>query len=595
MIGGPNAVKTAVTSQMWLFAEFTPFLGKALALVGVQRKAGAMATPEQQKSEHEESRREFLCFRPPKGFLNGCSRATWNVAIGSVGVPALFLASSLSGLIHGGPPGLVVGVVSGAFYSSVWCVMGYASAGLQVAEGVANTLSSPIQQAAFGKRWDPLKGRWVKYSTASDAYLALFENSDEIWLAAIRRHAERFGTVDNKASLSATDDGQSYYDLLGIQQDASEKEVKDAYKKMAKHLHPDRNPNPEARAQFEEVTQAYKILSDPAARKRYDAGGVKALKQKGEQTKREALRGVFGGQKLTNIVGDVRTSRFSRRMLEDAYMMHEENLVIIGRQREDLIKNLLELLEGHPGRASMSASCRPTTKKSKSELKFSDNAAEYDEPEEAAGEKKSPSKKSRNPLGDSSASSGSRGNCSKTTGDNEFSIWHEKAAKLVKEAASLGMAREVMYVVGHEYDACHQFALGNPLATRSLMLFKNTIKLAQTRIAQGKLGVNMILSSSKLRNDPEFVLDAVWKLSVPELEATARFVCLSILLDETANAAERQRRADAIADLSGLFLEVGQKYDKASPAVIQKLKDAVMKERQRKNQEQYGAGSANQQ
>ena len=99
----------------------------------------------------------------------------------------------------------------------------------------------------------------------------------------------------------------------------------------------------------------------------------------------------------------------------------------------------------------------------------------------------------------------------------------------------------------------------------------------------------MVFSSAKWRNDPEFVLDAVWKLSVPDLEQNSRFVILSILLDETATPEERQRRADAVADLSGLFIQAGQKYDKASPAVIQKLKDAVMKERQRKNQEAYGA------
>ncbi|HEX8669203.1 MAG TPA: J domain-containing protein [Allosphingosinicella sp.] len=65
------------------------------------------------------------------------------------------------------------------------------------------------------------------------------------------------------------------YSTLGVKRDASEAEIKKAYRKLAKELHPDRNKdNPSASARFSSVTQAYDILSDKDKRARYDRGEI---------------------------------------------------------------------------------------------------------------------------------------------------------------------------------------------------------------------------------------------------------------------------------------------------------------------------------
>jgi curved DNA-binding protein len=65
-----------------------------------------------------------------------------------------------------------------------------------------------------------------------------------------------------------------YYKILGVDKSASEKDIKNAYRKLARKHHPDLNPNnPEAEKQFKLANEANEVLSDPAKRKKYDKYG----------------------------------------------------------------------------------------------------------------------------------------------------------------------------------------------------------------------------------------------------------------------------------------------------------------------------------
>ena len=71
---------------------------------------------------------------------------------------------------------------------------------------------------------------------------------------------------------------RDYYEVLGVSKNASDDEIKRAYKKMAIKYHPDRNPDDkEAEAKFKEAAEAYDVLRDPQKRARYDQFGPEGV------------------------------------------------------------------------------------------------------------------------------------------------------------------------------------------------------------------------------------------------------------------------------------------------------------------------------
>ena len=80
---------------------------------------------------------------------------------------------------------------------------------------------------------------------------------------------------------------KAYYAVLGIDSDAPNAAVKNAYRKKASEFHPDKNPSPDAPARFREVQEAYDLLSDDAKRQAYDENRRRSLVENPIETAQE--------------------------------------------------------------------------------------------------------------------------------------------------------------------------------------------------------------------------------------------------------------------------------------------------------------------
>src|SRR5580693_7035736 len=81
--------------------------------------------------------------------------------------------------------------------------------------------------------------------------------------------------------MSASQMPRDYYEVLGVSRDASDADIKKAFRRLARELHPDVNSEPDAEERFKEAAEAYEVLSDADRRATYDRYGHEGLRSGG--------------------------------------------------------------------------------------------------------------------------------------------------------------------------------------------------------------------------------------------------------------------------------------------------------------------------
>ena len=184
-----------------------------------------------------------------RGLLDGSLRALRNSLLGLMLALVSFPGIPLVGFQKGGLVGLILGGMVGSLLASATVIVSFITSIYQLISGVLSTPAS-IFATFFGQTWDSTNREYVNYVFEEDA-----------------RDLET-----RRSTLKVS--SQAFYERLGVSYEASRQEIKKAYRKRARLVHPDKNPDDaNAEAEFLQLHEAYQTLSDDKLRAQYDKFG----------------------------------------------------------------------------------------------------------------------------------------------------------------------------------------------------------------------------------------------------------------------------------------------------------------------------------
>jgi len=332
--------------------------------------------------------------------------------------------------------------------------------------------------------------------------------------------------TDKKSSIDVGDVKETeYYDALSVFPDADEKQIKKAYYLNARKFHPDKNDSSEAAAKFQEIGEAYQVLSDPKLRAAYDKDGKDGLS--GDKTGTSADESVdpglvftflFGSDAFDDIIG--RLQLVTQTMAGESNIDPKKNAELERRRVIRLALSLRKRIQGY-----------------------------VDGHEEEAK-----------------------------------AAWNEEASKLVE----CRYGEQILNTVGATYRLVAIQIEGTwsegmeAKATEAQRKMDATGKVyegAQVLQGAGEDGVG----NDKL---PTYI-ELMWNVTVIDIAATIRETVMKVVSDKSVNKATHQKRADAIKALGEVFenkksTKKGQTraslYQSAAAAAMQETLEKLRRE-----------------
>lgn len=247
----------------------------------------------------------------PSDPIDGALKGTCSVLAGVGSGFGYIVMAPVVGVYENGIVGLATGAMVGTV-GAVLCVSAGACAGaMQVLRGIIVTPEA-IDGLLTGKEWDYKAERWIFYSLEEEHLLVMNMGfNDYVRFAAPFMAHKLHLSDDNNQGGSGTSRRSPQrdvketrlYDVLGVPTDAGQDDIKKAYRKQALKYHPDKSAEKDAKERFQEISEAYKVLSDEDARTKYDRAGQDAIKGGPKMDAKGFYMLMFGSEEFEPLVG----------------------------------------------------------------------------------------------------------------------------------------------------------------------------------------------------------------------------------------------------------------------------------------------------
>lgn len=443
---------------------------------------------------------------------------------GILGGVASVVVAPIAGAANEGGWGFVKGVGIGIGGLVVLPIVGTVSAVRDVGVGIFNTPEAVrewIDEKEADEAEQPETSSETAVVVAEDfaqkAHNHIFrEIFGEDWN---RRTSAQAGTSSPGVDRSRTGAVKetTYYEVLGVAPDAAEEDIRKAYFKLARRMHPDKNPgDPEAAKKFQQIGEAYQVLGDSTLRQRYDEFGKQGIDTEDFMDPKAFFEMSFGCEAFEHLIGKPAVTLFNEQN-----EISPEQLEALQKERENkLVENLKLRLELY-----VNGNKEDFVKDALAEV---DNLVR-------AGE-----------LGPEML--------------NVVGYVYEQQAKQLlglHHMGPLGLPGQFTKMRGKAHTVKKSVVAASAaveLAQLQEAMQKSTIEEAQKEGAtQNDLNAHMAKQAEKML---PYVLAAMWNLSVLDIESTLRIVVTRVVQDETVDKKTQKARANGIVKLGKIFQSV---------------------------------------
>lgn len=495
--------------------------------------------------------------RKPKDGWAGLSSAAKSIGKGTAAGVVSLIAQPIVGAQTGGFTGFLTGLATGVASAVALPVTGVCVGAYQVGRGVYNSAEA-IKATRMGMQWNKETREWYYY------YL------DQEWQQVQEQQEQQFGTNVGCGPMKS-DQGErpvkdrSYYDLLKVSTNAPQAEIKKAYYKEARKVHPDKNPNdPEAAKKFQELGHAYQILSNEQSRAKYDKQGKpdsSAEEQMNEIDPYVFFAVMFGSEAVEPYIGELWIANQADSLMKDAADQ---------QFGDDADEQQAELDDEERYRRRLAASEEQKFKQRKREVKCAMNLREriaplvdgtQDEATFMASCQEEAKKISEGYFGEVFCTT--IGFAFQVEAD-EFLGFHTSfmgveghAARARKNAQSFSTN---MKIVGAGISA----ARAGHKAFQQVETIQKGMQKRETQNLEGEepdIDVNAAaeaVAAQTLEDTLPAILELAWAINVRDISRTLKKVCKKLFTDAGVPIEVRQKRAEAVRILGNEFYTIGK-------------------------------------